>query len=37
MLYLNNPSEEAIFGTNKIKEEHETITLPNEKVIPKNT
>ena len=34
--YLNNPSEEAIFGRNKIKEEHETMELENEEVIPKN-
>ena len=25
--YLNNPSEEAIFESNKSKEEHETITF----------
>ena len=25
--YLNKPSEEAIFGSNKIKEEHETMKL----------
>ena len=35
--YLNNPSEEAIFRSNKIKEEHETITLQNEEVMLKNT
>ena len=34
--YLNNPSEEAIFGSNKIKEEHETMKLQNEEVMPKN-
>ena len=30
--HLNNPSEEAIFGNNKIKEEHETMKLQNEEV-----
>ena len=35
--YLNNPSEEAIFGSNKIKEEHETMTLQNEEVMLKST
>ena len=35
--YLNNPSsEEAIFGSNKIKEEHETMKLQNEEVMLKN-
>ena len=34
---LNNPSEEAIFGSNKIKEENETMTLQNEEVMLKNT
>ena len=33
--YVNNPSEEAIFGSNKIKEEHETMKLQNEEVMPK--
>ena len=28
--YLNNPFKEAIFGSNKVKEEHETKTLQNE-------
>ena len=28
--YLNNSSEETIFGSNKIKEEHETMKLQNE-------
>ena len=28
--YLNNSSEETIFGSNKIKEQHETIKLQNE-------
>ena len=35
--YLNNPSEERIFGSNKIKEEHETVKLQNEEVMVKNT
>ena len=36
--YLNNPSaEEAQFRSNKIKEEHETMTLQNEEVMLKNT
>ena len=34
--YLNNPSEEAIFGSNKIKEEHEAMKLQNEEVMLKN-
>ena len=34
--YLNNPSAEAIFGSNKIKEEHETTKLQNEEVMLKN-
>ena len=33
--YVNNPSEEAIFGSNKIKEEHETMKLQNEEVMLK--
>ena len=37
VLYLNNSSEEAIFASNKIKEEHGTITFQNEKVLLKNT
>ena len=28
--YLTNPSEEAIFENNKLKEEHETTQLQNE-------
>ena len=28
--YLNNPSKEAIFGSNNIKEQHETMKLQNE-------
>ena len=35
--YLNNPSEEAIFLSNKIKQEHETMTLQNEEAMLKNT
>ena len=35
VLYLNNPSQEAIFGSNKIKEEHETLQY--EEVMLKNT
>ena len=35
--HLNNPSKEAIFESNKIKEGHETMTLQNEEVILKNT
>ena len=34
---LNNPSEEAIFGSNKNKEKNETMTLQNEEVMLKNT
>ena len=34
--YLNNPSEEVIFGSNKIKEEHETMKVQNEGVMLKN-
>ena len=30
--YLNNPSEETIFGSNKIKKQHETTKLQNEEV-----
>ena len=33
MPYLNNTSEEAIFGSNKIKEKHEKMALRNEEVI----
>ena len=35
--YLNNASEETIFGSNKIKEQYETIKLQNEKVMFRNT
>ena len=31
--YQNNPIEESIFGSNKIKEQHETMKLQNEEVI----
>ena len=30
--YLNNPSEEAIFESNRINELHETIKIQNEEV-----
>ena len=30
--YLNNPSEETIFGSNRIKKQHETMKLQNEEV-----
>ena len=35
--YLNNPSEEAIFGSNKIYKEHETMILQNEEAMLKNS
>ena len=35
--YLNNSSEETIFGSNKIKEQHETMKLQNEEVMLRNT
>ena len=35
--YLNNHSEETILGSNKIKEQHETMKLQNEDVILLNT
>ena len=35
--YLDNPSEEAIFQNNKIKEERETMKLLNEEVMLKST
>ena len=31
--YLNHPSEETVFGSNKIKEQHETMKLQNEQVM----
>ena len=34
--YLNNPSEEAIFESNKIKEEHKVMKLQNEEVMLKH-
>ena len=34
--YLNNPSKETIFGSNKIKEQHETMKLQNEEAILRN-
>ena len=34
--YLDNLSEEVIFGSNKSKEEHETMKLQNEEVMLKN-
>ena len=33
MPYLNHLSEEAIFGSNKIKEQHEIMNLQNEEVV----
>ena len=35
--YLNNPSKETIFGSNRIKEQHETMKLQNEEVMPSKT
>ena len=35
--YLDNPSEEAIFQNNKIKEERETMKVLNEEVMLKST
>ena len=35
--YLNYPSEETIFASNKIKEQHETLKLQNEEVMLRNT
>ena len=32
---LNNPSDEAIFGSNKIKEEHEITELQNDEFMLK--
>ena len=37
MLHLNNPSEEIIFGSNKIKKQHETMKLQNEGIMLRNT
>ena len=35
--HLNNPSGEAIFRSNKIMQENETMKLQNEEIILKNT
>ena len=35
--YLNNPSEETTFRSNKIKEQHETMKLQNEEIMLRNT
>ena len=35
--YLNNPSKETMFGSNKIKVQHETMKLQNEDVMLENT
>ena len=35
--YLNNLSEEAVFGSNKIKEQHEPVNLQNEEDMLRNT
>ena len=35
--YLDNLSEETILGSNKIKEQHETMKLQNEEVMLRNT
>ena len=35
--YLNNPSKETIFGSNKIKGQHETMKLQNAEVKIRNT
>ena len=35
-LYLNNPAEEAIFGSNRIKKQYDTMKLPNKEVMLKN-
>ena len=35
--YLSNPSEETIFGSNKIKEQPETMELQNKEVMLENT
>ena len=34
--YQNNPSEEAIFGINRIKEQHDSVKLQNGEVMLKN-
>ena len=35
--YLNNPSEETVFGSNRIKKQHETMKLQNEEVMHSQT
>ena len=35
--YLNNPSKENMFGSNKTKDQHGTMKLQNEEVILRNT
>ena len=35
--YLNNPSEESLFGSNKIKEQNETMELQNEDIMLKSS
>ena len=32
ILYLNNPSEETIFGSNRTKEQHGTMKLQNKRL-----
>ena len=34
---LNNPSEETLFGSNKIKEQNETMELQNEEIMLKSS
>ena len=36
LIYLNNPSEETIFESNKIKVQHEKMKLQNEEVMLRN-
>ena len=36
-IQLNNPSEETIFASNKIKEQYETMNLQNKEVMLRNT
>ena len=33
---IRNPFEETAFGSNKIKEQHETMNLQNEELMPEN-
>ena len=35
--YLNNPSEEFLFGGNRIREQHKTMKLENKEVTLRNT